>query len=120
MIFIDHNSVNQCIQFLLKEVSKTIEKPTLIILDKKLNEIESFNYKFKSIEFCKGLYFEESTYKKYIYNNKLISKNSYLKELENESIHIIREATAVSNKPVMLYSIGKDSSLLHQKKFLSW
>ena len=63
------------------------------------------------------LYFEESTYKKYIYNNKLISKNSYLKELENESIHIIREATAVSNKPVMLYSIGKDSSvLLHLAK----
>ena len=39
--------------FLLKEVSKTIEKPTLIILDKKLNEIETLIL-FKSIEFCKG------------------------------------------------------------------
>ena len=36
----------------------------------------------------------------------------YLRQLEAESIHIIREAVAESDNPVMLYSIGKDSSVL--------
>jgi sulfate adenylyltransferase subunit 2 len=35
-----------------------------------------------------------------------------LDQLEAESIHIIREAVAESENPVMLYSIGKDSSVL--------
>jgi sulfate adenylyltransferase subunit 2 len=37
---------------------------------------------------------------------------SHLDQLEAESIHIIREATAESENPVLLYSIGKDSSVL--------
>lgn len=37
---------------------------------------------------------------------------SQLKQLEAESIHIIREAFAEFDNPVMLYSIGKDSSVL--------
>ena len=37
---------------------------------------------------------------------------SYLKQLEAESIHIIREVTAEFSNPVMLYSIGKDSSVM--------
>ncbi len=36
----------------------------------------------------------------------------YLKALEAESIHIFRELAAGFAKPVMLYSIGKDSSVL--------
>ncbi len=39
-------------------------------------------------------------------------KLTHLKELEAESIHIIREAVAESENPVMLYSIGKDSSVM--------
>jgi sulfate adenylyltransferase subunit 2 len=35
-----------------------------------------------------------------------------LRELEAESIHIIREVAASFEKPVMLYSIGKDSSVM--------
>ena len=35
-----------------------------------------------------------------------------LKELENESIEILRETASGFRKPVMLYSIGKDSSVL--------
>ena len=39
---------------------------------------------------------------------------AHLKRLEAESIHIIREAVAEAENPVLLYSIGKDSSaLLH-------
>jgi sulfate adenylyltransferase subunit 2 len=37
---------------------------------------------------------------------------THLQQLEAEGIHIIREAVAQSDKPVMLYSIGKDSSVL--------
>ncbi len=36
----------------------------------------------------------------------------HLKALENEAIHIFREVAAEFDKPVMLYSIGKDSSVL--------
>lgn len=37
---------------------------------------------------------------------------SHLEQLEAESIYIIREAVAESDNPVLLYSIGKDSSVL--------
>src|SRR5690349_10217425 len=54
----------------------------------------------------------------------LMSSYSYnlthLKQLEAESIHIIREVAAEFQNPVMLYSIGKDSSVmvrLAQKAF---
>ena len=36
----------------------------------------------------------------------------HLAQLEAESIHIMREVAAQSSKPVMLYSIGKDSSVM--------
>ena len=39
-------------------------------------------------------------------------KLSHLKQLEAESIHIIREVVAEFENPVMLYSIGKDSSVM--------
>ncbi len=37
---------------------------------------------------------------------------THLKQLEAESIHIIREVAAEFDNPVMLYSIGKDSSVM--------
>ena len=37
---------------------------------------------------------------------------SHLKRLEAEAIHIFRETVAETENPVMLYSIGKDSSFL--------
>ena len=37
---------------------------------------------------------------------------THIKQLEAESIHIIREVAAEFENPVMLYSIGKDSSVL--------
>ncbi|MCS0236546.1 sulfate adenylyltransferase subunit CysD [Vibrio alginolyticus] len=45
---------------------------------------------------------------------------THLKQLETESIHIMREVAAEFDNPVMLYSVGKDSSvMLHlaQKAF---
>ena len=42
---------------------------------------------------------------------------THLQRLEAEAIHIMREAVAESERPAMLYSIGKDSSvLLHLAK----
>jgi len=37
---------------------------------------------------------------------------THLKQLESESIHVIREVAAEFKKPVMLYSIGKDSAVM--------
>ena len=37
---------------------------------------------------------------------------AHLAQLEAESIHIMREVVAQFVKPVMLYSIGKDSSVM--------
>jgi len=39
---------------------------------------------------------------------------THLKQLEAESIHIIREVAAEFENPVMLYSIGKDSAVMLQ------
>ena len=39
-------------------------------------------------------------------------KSSQLKDLEAQSIHIFREVAAEFERPVLLYSIGKDSSVL--------
>jgi sulfate adenylyltransferase subunit 2 len=40
------------------------------------------------------------------------SRSTHLARLESESIHIIREVAAEFRNPVMLYSIGKDSSVM--------
>src|SRR5258705_681922 len=37
---------------------------------------------------------------------------THLQRLESESIDIMREAVSESERPVMLYSIGKDSSVM--------
>ncbi|QBR01099.1 sulfate adenylyltransferase subunit CysD [Paraburkholderia pallida] len=41
-----------------------------------------------------------------------LSMMTHLERLEAESIHIMREVVAECEKPVMLYSIGKDSSVM--------
>ena len=41
-----------------------------------------------------------------------ILSTSHLDNLENESIHIMREVIAEAENPVMLYSIGKDSAVM--------
>src|SRR5262245_44804726 len=49
------------------------------------------------------------------------AQSSHLAELEAEAIHIMREVAAQFGKPVMLYSIGKDSSvMLHLAQKAFW
>lgn len=57
---------------------------------------------------------------------------THLQRLEAESIHIFREVAAEFKNPVMLYSIGKDSSVMlhlamkafypsnHRSRFCMW
>src|SRR6202008_3813613 len=55
-----------------------------------------------------------------VIEESLGTRISHLKRLEGESIYILREAAAEFARPVMLYSIGKDSSVmlrLAQKAF---
>lgn len=47
-----------------------------------------------------------------IYRMTADYKLTHLKQLEAESIHIIREVAAEFDNPVMLYSIGKDSAVM--------
>ncbi len=39
-------------------------------------------------------------------------RRTHLQQLEDESIHVIREVVAQFERPVMMYSIGKDSSVM--------
>ena len=45
---------------------------------------------------------------------------THLKQLESESIHIMREVVAQFERPVMLYSIGKDSSVMVRLPSFLW
>lgn len=45
-------------------------------------------------------------------SSRQTEKLTHLKQLEAESIHIIREVASEFERPVMLYSIGKDSSVM--------
>jgi sulfate adenylyltransferase subunit 2 len=42
----------------------------------------------------------------------VVKRLTHLEQLEAESIQIMREAVAESDRPVMLYSVGKDSSVM--------
>ena len=42
----------------------------------------------------------------------MVAYSAVLDELESEAIHIYRETAAAFRNPVLLYSIGKDSSVL--------
>ena len=48
----------------------------------------------------------------YTETSTIMQTLSHLQALEAESIHILREVASEFQRPVMLYSIGKDSSVL--------
>ncbi|MHB1928569.1 MAG: phosphoadenosine phosphosulfate reductase domain-containing protein, partial [Acidimicrobiales bacterium] len=51
----------------------------------------------------------------------MTTTTTHLERLEAESVQILREAVAESERPVMLYSIGKDSSvMLHLARKAFW
>ncbi len=80
-----------------------------------------FNKSQSTVKILLSIYSEEkieillNTNLKYKFNPQ--SGKSHLDKLEAESIHIMREVMAEAANPVMLYSLGKDSSvMLHLAK----
>lgn len=75
-----------------------------------------FNYKDRSISIALEIYshgyaeISKNTHDSHRFRTQ--SKMSHLDRLEAESIHIIREVIAEAANPVMLYSVGKDSSVM--------
>ena len=56
-----------------------------------------------------------------LYSFASVGRLSHLRKLEAESIYILREAVAEFSHPVMMYSIGKDSSvMLHLARKAFW
>lgn len=47
-----------------------------------------------------------------LHNSSLKPRDNFLSELEAEAIEILREGVASATNPVMMYSIGKDSSVM--------
>ena len=47
-----------------------------------------------------------------VHTRRALPTFDYLKRLESEAIHILREVVAETERPVLLYSIGKDSTVL--------
>ena len=45
-------------------------------------------------------------------NHVAAARLSHVEYLESESIHILREAVAEFRSPVLLYSVGRDSTVL--------
>ena len=45
---------------------------------------------------------------------------THLERLEAESIHILREVVSEAEKPVMLYSVGKDSAVMLHLARKAW
>ena len=43
---------------------------------------------------------------------RIMNQLSHLDELEAEAVYIMREVAAECEKPVMLYSVGKDSTFM--------
>ena len=74
--------------------------------------LSSYNSCFKS-----GLELQKNFFLNTNFNSTKLNNSSQLSLLEAESIHIMREVISESKNPVMLYSLGKDSSvMLHLAK----
>jgi len=61
---------------------------------------------------CSSLYYINAHTERFGIMSKKAKLQTHLKQLEAESIHIFREVAAEFDNPVMLYSVGKDSSVL--------
>jgi len=108
----------------LKFFSKVRKKNIIIMphldLIENFKDLEDLNPKSKlSIHLPQYIFQNKSiNTQETIFTKKFnLKKSSYLSDLEAESIQIIREVVCETKNPVMLYSVGKDSSvMLHLAK----
>ena len=96
-------------------VDISVERLLGDIPNREYNAVEVFKFKRDEVErrtcYSNGEYYE-AILEPFEQEKMEEYKLSHLKELEAESIHIIREVAAEFENPVMLYSIGKDSSVM--------
>ncbi len=105
---------DQSIQQALKDLQKHIGKPIAVISHGLLVNYLRHSPSTSNIQLCAHAYRPVlPTGLSLDVNNKPdIEPSPHLKRLEAESIHIIREAVAEAQNPVMMYSIGKDSGVM--------
>jgi len=127
-VLISSNSQDEILKG-LEALSSRIKKNFICIPDEPIIEkfflitekFKSFDINFKSKMVCHipiYLFYTNTPLQNEIkFSKKQIANNSYLNDLESESIQIMREVVSEAENPVMLYSIGKDSSvMLHLAK----
>jgi sulfate adenylyltransferase subunit 2 len=105
---------DQSIQQALTDLQKHIGKPIAVISHGSLVNYLRHSPSTSNIQLCAHTYRPVlPTGLSLDVNNKPdIEPSPHLKRLEAESIHIIREAVAEAQNPVMMYSIGKDSGVM--------
>jgi sulfate adenylyltransferase subunit 2 len=106
----DHNAIEQALQ----KLQQYIAKPIALFPHRKLTSTLRTLHETSGMRYCLAAYrapwptqFALKTAKR-----PDLPVSPHLKRLEAESIHIIREAVAESQNPVMMYSIGKDSGVM--------
>lgn len=98
------------VQQALVLIQQYLGKELLVFSTGELTEI------FRDLDYGPHIEFPDSVYRPVLnitsVKTERLTLSPHLKRLEAESIHIIREAVAESENPVMLYSIGKDSAVM--------
>jgi sulfate adenylyltransferase subunit 2 len=108
------NLTDQTIQQALQDLQRHIGKPIAVfphsVLVEHLRHIPSKT----DIQLCAQAYRRDLPISLSLNGNAKpdLAPSPHLKRLEAESIHIIREAVAEAQNPVMMYSIGKDSGVM--------
>jgi len=118
-ILTELNIIEYCNSILRKYNNNIYFLPIDNLIDTFLSlKLDYPNEVFTKVGKNNALFLKSSFYEHIKKNNNPLfkSKNKetidHLDALESESIHIIREAAAEADNPVMLYSIGKDSAVM--------
>jgi sulfate adenylyltransferase subunit 2 len=111
----ESNISKEVLQNALKKLQAFIDKPITVFLHGNLVGVG------RSLVLPASIHFPTEIYQPILQSDNLQNKKTkltpHLMRLEDESIFIIREAVAEAENPVMLYSVGKDSSvMLHLAK----
>jgi sulfate adenylyltransferase subunit 2 len=108
------NAQHKTIWQALLTLQKHISKPVAVFPHGALVEVLRKTSNTPDIHLCPQAYRSvmPASLHPHSTNRLTLSPSAHLKRLEDESIHIIREAVAESQNPAMLYSIGKDSSVM--------
>ena len=108
------NLTDKTIQQALKDLQRLIGKPIAVFPHGILVEHLRHHTSTTDIQLCPQAYRSVLPPNLQLNGNAKpdLAASPHLKHLEAESIHIIREAVAEAQNPVMMYSIGKDSGVM--------